>query len=219
LGGKTATPTPDSISWTYGYDHLDRLTQATSGTSPAPSQSWGLDMLGNWESWTKGTDVDTRTHNSANELGQRSVSVSGGTPVTLPFAYDASGSMTASTISNSGAVTTGRVYVHDAWNRLVEVRLNDGTNPPNAPFTIARYAYNGLHQRTVKTSNPKSTQVSVITSNAASDYHFKDRHGCGCMVSVLITIRRCRSPRRAEPRMSDPCRCGCAGGNSCRRWR
>ena len=61
----------------------------------------------------------------------------------LNLTYDKAGNLldeeTVSGTSNT------LLYTHDAWNRLVEVKFDDGTVVPRA-----QYAYSGLNWRTIK---------------------------------------------------------------------
>jgi RHS repeat-associated protein len=87
------------------------------------SQSWNLDALGNFESLTNndGSAV-TRTHNLQNqvtEVGSASLS------------FDADGNMTED--------EQGRIFIWDAWNRLVEVKQGS--------TTLVEYRYDGLKRR------------------------------------------------------------------------
>jgi RHS repeat-associated protein len=102
-----------------GYDQLNQLTNFARGTlnspkdtitSPAHSQSWGFDALGNWSSFTSDSSTQTRSANQQNEL----TSISGQTTPT----YDPNGNMTGD--------QTGKTLIFDAWNRLVQFK-NGGT--------------------------------------------------------------------------------------------
>jgi len=153
---------------------LDRLNLATRGKrgsggtiTPAAgtldsSQKWVLDMLGNWEDKSSSTPApgyvrdfngngvftdtadlkDARAHNLGNEITQTTLRGS------IPFVYDDAGNLRSATLESSGVV---RSYIHDAWNRLVEVGSDNGTPTDlgDDPI-IARYAYNGLHWRVLK---------------------------------------------------------------------
>jgi hypothetical protein len=111
-----------------GYDNLNQLTNFSRGTLSASipngtldtittasrSQSWNLDVMGNFTSQTTGTTSVTRTHNMQNE-------VTGVGQAALTF--DANGNMTTD--------ETGRTLVYDAWNRLVQVK-DTSSNPTSA---------------------------------------------------------------------------------------
>jgi YD repeat-containing protein len=97
-----------------GYDGFNELTMFARGvltasnppngpldtiTSPAHSQGWTLDAMGNWSSFGSDATTQTRTHNQQNEI----TGVSG---QTTP-AYDNNGNMITD--------ETGKQFVFDAW--------------------------------------------------------------------------------------------------------
>ncbi|MCC6675508.1 MAG: hypothetical protein IT436_00055, partial [Phycisphaerales bacterium] len=148
------------VKWTntdsqYDYDDLDRLEEARKGkydasqswTLAAASQQWSLDMLGNWKDIATDADgngtydsseTEERTHDAANQLTERD-------PPGLfsyPLAYDDAGNITSSKQTS----TQTRQYVHDAWNRLVRVKLYKQTVPATT-IRLADYRYNPLHWR------------------------------------------------------------------------
>jgi len=86
-------------------------------------------------------NVQTRTHNAQNEI----TGISG---AVLPT-YDANGNLTRD--------ETGRQFVYDAWNRLVEVRDDSGE-------TVKRYAYDGLHRR-----------ISETAGGVITDFYYSDQ--------------------------------------------
>jgi len=139
----------------YGYDGLNRLEEAKKGkydasqtwTLAAASQQWSLDMLGNWTDIATDADgngtydsseTEERTHDAANQLTERD-------PPGLfsyPLAYDDAGNISSSKQTS----TQTRQYVHDAWNRLVRVKLYKQTVPATT-IRLADYRYNPLHWR------------------------------------------------------------------------
>jgi RHS repeat-associated protein len=120
-----------------GYDYLNQLTAFARGTlsgsipggtldtitTASRSQSWNLDVMGNFTSQTTGTTTVTRTHNMQNE-------VTGVGQAALKF--DANGNLRID--------ETGRTLVYDAWNRLVQVK-------DTSSATLANYAYDALNRR------------------------------------------------------------------------
>ncbi len=126
-------------------------------------------MLGNWKEFIRdasgngvygdSTDlVDDRTHNAANEVGESSLrhDGSGPPPLSVPFSYDDAGNIKTAQMETTGATANlvNRTYIHDAWNRLVEVVHNNGTAGTTADdFVLGRYRYNGLHWRVWKQAN------------------------------------------------------------------
>ena len=148
----------------FTYDDLDRVTESARGVRVDPttftyapnSQEWDLDMLGNWDSvWT---DADTagiyateelRTHNEANEITLRDPDGAGGDPA-LALAFDDSGNITTQDQTGSAPQI---MYIHDGWNRLVEVQYGAGA-------TRGRYEYNGLGWRITKEADVHGATAS-----------------------------------------------------------
>lgn len=124
-----------SFSESYRYDSLNQLTSFTRGSH---SRSWDYDAQGNWESVTTNSTAQTRTHNAQNEI----IGISGGVTPT----YDANGNLTRD--------ETGKQFVYDAWNRLVEVKDASGT-------TLKSYAYDGQHRR-----------ITEPASGTATDFYY-----------------------------------------------
>jgi hypothetical protein len=106
-----------TLSELYAYDGLNQLAAFQRGTlngtkdgitgTPARTQSWDPDALGNFDGPTAVTTDGTpqsRTHNRQNQ-----VTGVGGSPLT----YDGNGNLTTD--------ETSRTFGYDAWNRLVTV--------------------------------------------------------------------------------------------------
>ena len=127
-----------SLSEVYTYDSLNQLASYKLGTlngtktdvtgSPATSQSWDYDAVGNWDSVTTNSTTQTRSANKQNEI----TSVSGATTPT----YDSNGNLT--TDENNYR------FVYDAWNRLVQVK-----NSSNV--VIVTYGRDALHRHVTDT--------------------------------------------------------------------
>ncbi|MGD9789017.1 MAG: RHS repeat-associated core domain-containing protein [Phycisphaerales bacterium] len=152
----------------FVHDGLHRLTEAqrkhlsskftpghgtSSTTNVLGSQRWTLDAVGNWAQQESdlanpiGTyDLsDDHTHNRANEITQRVIPI-GGTPTTLPFAYDDSGNLMHA--RHSADSNYDRV-IHDAWNRIVKYDVtSDPGNPNLISLQYTTFEYNGLNWRT-----------------------------------------------------------------------
>jgi RHS repeat-associated protein len=99
------------------------------------SQSWNLDALGNWNNVTTDGDVQTRSHNSANEVTE----ITQNSDWTDPD-YDRAGNTVLMPAPPDPTVSSID-GIYDAWNRLVEV-----TGPP----LRAMYQYDGLGRRIVE---------------------------------------------------------------------
>lgn len=140
-------------SHAYTNDGLNRLATARRNTwanliGGTPSdgvgtQSWDLDLLGNWIGATTKTAISTisesREHNEVNELIERDFA---GSSSDHTLGYDAAGNMATDAVT-SGATT---IYTHDLWNRLVKVEVDDGVTVE----TRLVQEFNGLTWRTLK---------------------------------------------------------------------
>jgi RHS repeat-associated protein len=124
-----------------GYDNLNQITTFARGTlsasvvggpldtisSSSTSQSWSLDVMGNFASQTTNGTAVSRTHNKQNEIT---------TVGSATLAYDANGNMTTD--------EAGRTLVYDSWNRLVQIKDASGN-------TLFTYAYDTLGRRISET--------------------------------------------------------------------
>ncbi len=130
----------------YTYDALDQLASFSRGTLNGPrtgitgaaarSQGWATDAVGNFTGVTTNGTTQTRTANAQNEI----TAVGGATTPT----YDANGNMTGD--------ETGRLFVYDAWNRLVVVKNSGGT-------TLETFGYDGLNRRVAQTAGGTTTDL------------------------------------------------------------
>ncbi|MCZ2341706.1 MAG: hypothetical protein LC104_07905, partial [Bacteroidales bacterium] len=129
----------------YVYDGLNQLKKFHRGLlvddntaieSPGLQQSWQFDATGNWKNFTQFDPVDTsktldqqRQHNRVNEITEiaRTVGANWETP-----AYDRNGNMLSD--------DTGKVFVYDAWNRLVAVKDSESV-------ILQTYSYDGMNRR------------------------------------------------------------------------
>ena len=75
-----------------------------------------------------------RTHNRSNEITDVDQGYSGGDPT-----FDKNGNTTL--VQRGNPNNFGRIFVYDAWNRLVQV---DSASPS---FTLAKYFYDGLGRK------------------------------------------------------------------------
>ena len=111
-----------SSSWSesYSYDNMDQIaTMDRTGHS----ESWQYDPTGNWMSYNKNNVIESRTHDTANEI-------------LTGVVHDANGNMIQMASPKDGSALS---CVYDAWNRLVAVGNN------------IRYEYSGLNHRIAKT--------------------------------------------------------------------
>jgi RHS repeat-associated protein len=119
-----------SLSWTFGYSSLDRLTSATSS---AATQGWTYDANGNRLMQT-GTSPSTYTNSSSsNRLNSTSGSIA------RTYAYDNAGNA----LSYAGAT-----FTYNNANRMATAT--------NAGVT-ASYTYNALGQRIRRSTQANTT--------------------------------------------------------------
>jgi len=175
---KNVLSTTVAKDWAYTYDGLNRLKAADRGRLADPPtagllsntknrrQDWALDRLGNWDAFKEGggsawTLEQARTHNKVNEITD--ITETTGSAWVTP-AHDARGNMTSG--PKPGAETTKLHFVYDAWNRLVQVKADNGGSPGDI---IATYCYDAAGRRIRKLlgTNPASPDTSY-------DYYFNN---------------------------------------------
>ncbi len=114
--GNRVTQTDSSGTTTFGYDALNRLTQAaypgTYGT-----WSWAYDAVGNRTSQTAPSGQTLYTYDQTNRLTQAGAVV---------YSYDANGNLTGT--------SAGQSFTYDPFNRMTQAVGAGGT---------ATYTYNG----------------------------------------------------------------------------
>jgi RHS repeat-associated protein len=125
----------------YSYDSAYRLTQFASGQlngagtaivgSPASTEAWTLDGVGNWRADTINGAPDNRSVNSVNEYS----SVNGGALV-----YD----------SNGNLINSGLTYQWDYRNRLRQICSGAASCTSPGAQTVAVYSYDAMNRRTRK---------------------------------------------------------------------
>lgn len=152
----------------YLYDGIKRLEEASRGswggsslTVEPGSDRYALDAIGNWDFSAVDKDGNTvftdpgekteRTNNMANEVTVLEIIQGAFDPldineppttyidVPLLVAWDDQGNMLTRDEHLGGGLIVEHGYTHDAWNRLVHVRV--GT------YDRAAYEYNGLGWR------------------------------------------------------------------------
>jgi len=134
----THVPTT-SLDQSFGYDNLDRLTQANSSTT---GRTWGYDLTGNRTQASVGGATDTySTAATSNRLN----TITGG--VARTFSYDAMGNITG-----DGTFTA----TYDARGRLKSVTKAGSTTS---------YDYDGFGQRIKKSGGPAGTVFYVYDTD------------------------------------------------------
>ena len=130
----------------YTYDGLNRLIDTNrNGTD---LQSWNLDSLGNWSSFTDEGTTEERTFNAANEIQNISSPAVPPEDAVSPE-FDAAGNMISGPRPDDPLVR--QHYIYDAWNRLVEVRADNPDNSGSPGDAIATFEYDGRNFRIGKT--------------------------------------------------------------------
>ena len=126
--------TTEHGTYSYGYDNLYRLTQATN-QGPLTSEAYTYDQVGNRT--TDSNALGNWTYNSNNQLTAAGANIT--------FDYDANGN----TISKSDGTNT-TTFVYDTTDRLIEVKDTNGV-------TVARYGYDPFGRRLWKEVNNSKT--------------------------------------------------------------
>ena len=119
----------------YTYDGLNQVASFDRG-SGTRTQGFDYDALGNRDGVTTNGSTQTYTANKQNEI----TSISGATTPT----YDANGNMTGD--------ETGKLFVYDAWNRMVAVKTSGGT-------VLKTYGYDSLNHRVSETVSGVTTDL------------------------------------------------------------
>jgi RHS repeat-associated protein len=134
----TASNALDSgLSQQFTYDNLNQLATFTQGSH---TQSWSLDAVGNWTSFTNDGSTQSRSFNNQNQL----TAISGATTPT----YDNNGNTTKD--------DQGTTYTLDAWNRIVKAV---------AGGTTLTYAYDALGRRSTTTRSPHAAVDAYFSSS------------------------------------------------------
>jgi RHS repeat-associated protein len=126
-----------ALSQQFTYDNLNQLGTFTQGSH---TESWSLDAVGNWLSFTDNGSTQTRSFNNQNQL----TSISGATTPT----YDANGN----TLTDDNRTR----YSYDAWNRIVQVV---------AGSQIENFSYDALGRRDTIQNNSNFPLDEYFSSN------------------------------------------------------
>ncbi|MCB1202879.1 MAG: RHS repeat-associated core domain-containing protein [Verrucomicrobiae bacterium] len=144
----------------YGYDGLYQVVRDAVGTLntnrtaiggvPSEEEDFTYDPTGNWLGYRKdenGAPVldRTRSNNQDNQLTQIDGSSQG-------VEYDRAGNATKTRPGTGGDWTKHFANTWDAWNRLVEVKDENGTS-------VQKNAYDGLTRRITKESGGTVTHT------------------------------------------------------------
>lgn len=171
----------------YIHDGLHRLYQADRGlynhsTSALTiggvrGQQWTkLAGVGGWKDFRINTNLDTgepdftdsgdtvdvRTYNAANELLTQTIN--GGSSQSQD--HDKAGNLVARHLQVGGSTSTW-TYVYDAWNRMVEARVQP---TGGSDQTRARYTYNAIHWRATRIAD--TDQDASTTPDQANLYYY-----------------------------------------------
>ena len=147
---------------TYGYDSLNRLTDATENVTPtggSSSQSWkqefSFDRYGN-RSFVTGTG-HTDTLGSCTTMCNPTFDATNNRITSTGFSYDSSGNTTR----DAG----DRKFTYDAENKQTKAEtLSAGTNTVTG--TIGEYSYDGDGRR-VKKYVPSTGETTIFVYDAA----------------------------------------------------
>ncbi len=150
--GQTEVIGGTSKTWSYLYDHLDRLTEANDGTA----ETYGYDIYGNRRSKTKGTTT-AYLYDDAHQLSEVRSGSDTGTLIGAAV-HDADGHMTKlCEVTTGGTVTrtsaectatgTGATTLQLVWNALEH--LNTATRTGTGAVTES-YAYDDSGRRITK---------------------------------------------------------------------
>jgi RHS repeat-associated protein len=112
-----------TLSWSYGYDLLDRLTSATTS---AITDGWTYDANGNQLTQTGTTPVTFAVSATSNQLSSTSGSL------VRSYIYDAAGHTEANTVNTFGYNDRGRMVVSNGstsylYNALGQMIVKSGT--------------------------------------------------------------------------------------------
>ncbi len=147
-----------SLTQSYTYDHLNRLTQAQeTGGSANWSQAYNYDVLGNrWIPQNQSTGLPN--------LPLETPVASSWYSTTLPNRYAAWTYDNAGNVLQMGSVVNS--FTYDGENRQVTACFNCAQGSPTGT-----YVYDGLGQRVSKTANGQTTTyVYDAWGNVAAEY-------------------------------------------------
>jgi RHS repeat-associated protein len=133
--GESVGGSMSDYTFSANYDEENRLTSWSR--SSGDSQSWGLSPVGNWDTFTKNSTPETRTHNSVHELtaiGSNSLTYDNRGNLTAntdtrTFAWNWDNLLTSTTAHSATGFDAS--YRYDILNRRVAKQVSDTTDPMN----------------------------------------------------------------------------------------
>jgi RHS repeat-associated protein len=154
----------------YAYDSIYRLVDykvgpLVAGTVPVPvtQTAYNLDAVGNWNSKTTDSTVQTRMHNAANEI----------------TAIDS----TSITHDHNGNLTGDGQFSHeyDENNRLIRVtQLSDS-------IVVGEYVYDALGRRVIKLADGDGDSIQTETRFYYDDARaIEDQDGIGTTLAIYV---------------------------------
>ena len=127
----------------YDYDDEDRLVDFQRSGS-GPNQAWQLSLVGDWDQFTNGASVETRTHNDVHELTAVNAN---------SLSYDLKGNLTTN--------SNGQTYTWDFENLMESATVGADT---------AEYVYDAFRRRVKKTFDGNSTVFIYDGWRCISEY-------------------------------------------------
>lgn len=153
-----SSTTSNGVSLAYGYDELNRLTNAAAGAPNVGSASYTFDAVGNLQTVRLGNAVtNTYSYNSLNRLTNLVTKAASGTLATFAYQLAAAGNRT--NLSESiNTVARTNTWSYDALYRLTN-EVIQGSSPTG---TIS-YKYDAVGNRTNRTSSVSGVTNQTFT--------------------------------------------------------
>ncbi len=154
LNGNITNETRDSISYSFDYDTMNRLTNVQASDNSA--ETYEYDLAGNRTKLTRDGQVTSYNYNNLNQL--TSMTVDG---VVTEYAYDPNGDIKTESIN--GNQTT---YAFDGFRRLSNVNMSNGS--------VQQNYYNTENLRTGLVENGKFRGMLYSGSRVIAEYDGQD---------------------------------------------
>jgi RHS repeat-associated protein len=180
--GATETDSTATVTKTWTYDALQRLTQENySSTISANNYTdqYVYDLVGNRlsKTHTAGTQTlaSSDVYNASDQLTTETGALNGASSYSTTYAYDANGSLTSVTRTGSNAETDS--YTFDLQNRLSTANVSR-TESGQSVTIAATYSYDdsgcraqGVITTTIGSGSPSTTTTQyVVDSNNPTNY-------------------------------------------------